>query len=72
MTPQRVNEIISHAAYGCMAGGTTLVAADYSEGWIIRLGADVLFAVLGYRLGITAIMSWSILFLGVDAYGWLR
>ncbi len=72
MTLCQINNLISHAAYACLAGGTALVAADIHVGWAVRMAADLLFAFLGMRLGLCSMMGWSVLFLGVDAYGWLR
>ena len=66
-----MNDLLSHVGYGWIVAGTALLATDYSYGWPVRIVGDILCTYLGVRLRLSGMMVWSLVFLGVDTYGWL-
>ncbi len=67
----RTNDLICHVGFILLAGGLALVALGIPSGWIARIAGDVLFTILGVRTRLTGFIVWSIVFIGIDLYGWL-
>jgi hypothetical protein len=63
---------LGHLGYLMLFSGTAAIARGHAWGWAGRVAGSATWAVLGYHMGYTSILLWSLVFLNVDLYGWRR
>lgn len=59
---------MGHIAYALVACGTLAVARGRWWGWMLRAWGDALWILLGFKLGLTSIWGWEIVFISQDLY----
>lgn len=65
-------DIAGHAAYLALICGQFAVARKRRWGWVVRVVGSLVWAVLGWFLGLSSVVLWSLAFAAIDTYGWWR
>lgn len=65
-------DFLGHVMYAVLILGTWLAGKGYRIGWLIRMGGDCGWLILGSLMGMTSIVVWSAVFYCVDAVAFLR
>ncbi len=65
-------DLFGHLAYVGLVLGHVLVARKQRVGFLARALGGLCWAVLGIHLGLSSIVIWSLVFVGIDLYGWRR
>ena len=65
-----MTDLVGHFGYLFLMAGQFLVSKNKTLGWTLRCSGDVVWIVLGTLLGMSSIIVWSAVFLGLDLNGW--
>lgn len=62
-----------HVGYICLFFGSQLLARHNKVGWLLRLAGELIWAVIGFIMGMTSIWLWAIIFIFTnDVYGYWK
>lgn len=65
-----VTDLIGHGGYVALVLGQLLVTRRSGFGFLLRVVGSLVWAGIGWWIGMTSILVWSLLFAGVDLWGW--
>jgi len=63
--------LLGHLGYILIAIGMLLLVHQKALGWLLRLAGEVLWAVIGFMMGMSSLWFWAICFVCLDAYGYI-
>jgi len=67
-----VADIFGHIGYLFIAVGLILLAQKSIFGWIFRIIGEMIWAVVGICIGMSALWFWGIIFLCLDVRGFIK
>lgn len=70
MTP--VQDFAGHLAYIALCVGLILLGREDRRGFPLRAAGELTWVVLGWQIGASSIVTWGLVFVVVEAYGWRR
>lgn len=65
-------DIAGHFAYVALIVGMMLLARRRRSGFLVRVAGEITWTVIGWQIGSSSIVIWSVVFVAVEAYGWRR
>lgn len=65
-----VLDLWGHIAYLFIGLGMFLIGRRKIYGWPIKAVGDVIWLILGFKLGMSSIWLWELVFLSTTAYGY--
>lgn len=58
-----------HLAYLLLGAGSLLLAWEMRLGWAVYVSGDLIWAYIGWRMGMSSIYLWSVAFASIRVYG---
>lgn len=65
-------DLAGHLAYVFLFIGQMMIADGDRQGWQLRFVGEVVWIGIGAYIGLSSVVIWGLIFLGVDLYGALR
>ena len=72
MTEALALDIAGHFGYAFIALGMFLIAHKSAWGFASRFTGEVIWLVVGWLMQMSSIWTWGVLFLVIDAYGFIK
>lgn len=69
MTPL---DAAGHVGYVLLFAGQVCIARGRRVGWLVRIGGELTWLWIGWQMGLSSVVLWGVVALGVEAYGWSR
>lgn len=63
-------DLLGHIGYVFLILGQWLLTKKSAAGWLVRLGGQAIWIVLGILLGLTSCVIWGIVFVVLDIQGY--
>jgi hypothetical protein len=65
-------DLLGHLGYLFLVVGHLAIARKMRFGFLFRVVGGLLWAGIGYYMGLSSILVWSFLFSCIDLYGWRK
>ena len=65
-------DVLGHIGYASIALGMYLVTLKNSWGFAFRFVGEVIWLVIGLLLGMSSLLIWGVIFMGIDIYGFVK
>ena len=65
-------DMLGHIGYLSIAVGMYLVTLKNSWGFAFRFFGEVVWLVIGLLLGMSSLLIWGVIFMGIDIYGFVK
>jgi hypothetical protein len=64
-----IYDATGHVGYAFLLLGMVLLAMKNRWGWVCRFVGEVVWVILGFAMGFSAMWFWGLIFLGIEVYG---
>ena len=65
-------DVLGHIGYFSIAVGMYLVTLKNLWGFAFRFVGEVIWLVIGLLLGMSSLLIWGVIFMGIDIYGFVK
>jgi hypothetical protein len=65
-------DLLGHFGYASIMFGMILLTYRHASGWIMKAAGDAAWLGIGFALGMSSIILWCLIFLGLDIIGWRK
>jgi len=65
-------DLAGHVGEALLVGGTVALARGHRLGWLSRALGNVVWIAIGWRLEMSSIWTWGLVFVAIEVYGLLR
>lgn len=65
-------DLFGHIAYFLLFVGLIFLSFKKQIGWILRLTGELTWIILGFKLNLSSIVIWGIIFISIDIYGYWK
>ncbi len=65
-------DMLGHVGYAFIALGMLLITKKSAWGFASRFTGEILWLIVGLKMEMSSLWTWGILFLIIDAYGFIK
>lgn len=66
------SDMLGHVGYFFLVFGTVLLGHRHASGWLVRLAGSLVFIALGFLMGMSSMVVWSIAFAVIEVRGFVH